>query len=183
MGKSPIIIITGTSTSGKTTVYEYLKSDVDLKDIDFHDIDENDVPKFELGEYDIEYWRKYRVTQLLLDAQRNQRPTVLCGIIYPHEILENGHFAGDNPVYFLLLENSEEQIRKRWMTRLEEPNNSAMLNEKNIEGLIDSNYRARKKLHNSITALRNGQKLETTDLSESRMVEQAKQVILEWNQS
>jgi len=177
-----ILFITGTSASGKTTLYESLRRDPVLSNIEFHDIDEDGVPPVGRRE-----WRQYRVTQLFYDAinrtQEQTRSTIICGITFPHEVIESLYYTPDSNVHFILVEPSEPQVRERLLERSKEQEGSdgwdEVFNPENIEKTIAGNIEMRRTLHNSIINQRNGHKIQTADLSKDQMHDQAKSIIQE----
>lgn len=175
-----ILFITGTSASGKTTLYESLRNDNDLNGIEFHDIDENGVPP--VGRVD---WRAYRVTQLFYDAVKlakdTGRPTVICGITFPHEVIESIYFDGKIPVHFILVEPTETQIRERLQQRSKDQEGQdgwdEVFSPENIERTITGNIEMRRTLHNSTVNQRNGHKIDTSSHTREEMHDEAKRII------
>lgn len=175
-----ILFITGTSASGKTTLYESLRTDPDLSTLEFHDIDEDGVPP--VGRIE---WRKYRVTQLLYDAtkrlKQHSKSTVICGISFPHEIIESPYYSPSYNVHYVLVEPSEAQIRDRLIERSEAQkdydNWDEVFSPEKIEKTIADNIDMRKILNNSIVNQRSGHKITTENLSKTDMHDQAKSII------
>jgi len=116
-----ILIITGTSTVGKTTLYESLRTNPTFKDksIEFHDMDERgDVPQAGRGP-----WRAYRAQELLHNAATafaTGSSSILCGNIKPHEIIESEYFSADLNIHFLCLTLPSKVIRERTLKRAQE---------------------------------------------------------------
>lgn len=175
-----ILFITGTSASGKTTLYESLRTDTELVDIEFHDIDENGVPP--VGRSD---WRAFRVTQLLYEArnraEKEGHPTVICGITFPHEVIESDYYTESIPTHFILVEPGEDQIRERLIQRSKDQEGQdgwdEVFSTEKINETIDGNIKMRRLLHNSIINQRNGHKIDTSKHSKDAMHAAAKHLI------
>ena len=107
-----ILIITGITTAGKSTLLCGLKRRKNsIKNCVFHDMDENGLPSAGLSP-----WRLYRIEELLYESvQRYEqgKSTVLCGVIYPHEIIDSEHFSADLNLHYLLLQNSKRVFGER----------------------------------------------------------------------
>lgn len=173
-----IIFITGTSASGKTTLYESFREDPDFENIEFHDIDEGGTPP--IGR---ESWREYRVADLLFGAMerlKEGRSTIICGITKPHEVFELEHFDPGLWVSFILLEISDDQISERINARIEKEISAGRWNESiaSASRMIDRNFELKKILHNSVSVLRRGYIIDASELTKSALHDQAKQIIV-----
>lgn len=177
-----IVFITGVSTSGKTTLYESLQKDTDFKEVVFHDIDENGVP--DVGRID---WRKFRVEELLYEAIGRQEAqgssTVICGITFPHEVIESRYYKPEYNVHFIYLENSFEQFEERAMKRVEKHLQNGKFDEsfnpdntQEMLVVVKQQYRI---LHNSIVNQRNGHLLSVSNLDKQQMHSEAVRLIHE----
>lgn len=173
------MFLTGTSSSGKTTLYESLRQDESLADIDFHDIDENGVPSVGRGP-----WRAYRVEQLLYNAIKTYEAgtsTVVCGITMPHEVIESRYYNERYRVYFLLAQTTEQLIRERLLMRADAQSSGDTYDESfdpsNIERTIRENFELRTALHNSVINQRNGFEIDASELSKKAMHDHVKNII------
>ncbi len=158
-----ILFITGNSGSGKTTIYELLKHDSDLKNIDFHDIDENGIPQVGL-----EPWRKFRVEELYYNATRqleNNISSVICGNTQPHEVIESRFYQPQHNTHFLLLNTSLSVIRQRLNKRFVQQEANNIYNESFKKGslskILRSNTEFKRRLVNSISTQKKGYTIST----------------------
>jgi len=107
-----ILFITGVSCSGKSSLYDSLKrSKRILASIIIHDIDENGIPAAGLGP-----WRIFRVEELFHKAIQNYKKgksTIICGISLPHEVIDSKQYTNSLNIYFLLLQISHKEYKKR----------------------------------------------------------------------
>lgn len=173
-----IVVVTGTSTSGKTTLYESLRADGDFSGVAFHDIDEHGIPPVGLGP-----WREYRVEHLMFDAQarlEKGQSTIICGITKPHEVLESTHLKQDTPISFILVEISDEQIEKRLRERVDRQVSDGKWNEAldDAAELIKANFELKRVLHNAVTALRHGYVIDASQLTKQALHDQAKGIMM-----
>lgn len=165
-----IIFVTGVSGAGKTTLYEALRKDPELVNVEFHDIDEDGIPPAGTGG-----WRQFRVELLLHEAvarfRLSGRPTVICGVSKPHEVIESGAFPEDIDVYFVLVDVSTPVLRKRLEARL------AGRPADDVEFSVQWNRLLAPVLRRSVRAQRNGIIIEASRLSRAKVREQVKQLI------
>jgi len=162
-----ILFITGCSGSGKTTLYDGLRINQKIaKTISFHDIDEEGVPPVGRGP-----WREFRVEQLLFNAVNNAThgtSTIICGITFPHEVMESLYFPPNIPVYFITLRTSKEKIRERLLARAQQNQDTSTFDEsfnhENIETTVFENLRNQEILAGAVSALKNGLVIDTKDL-------------------
>lgn len=110
------LFITGVSTTGKTTLYERLKNEQVFKQLAYHDIDEVGVPPVGLGP-----WREYRTQHVLFDANASAKEghsTVICGIVFPHEIIESPYYDPELcPAVFITITAEQSTIEERFRER------------------------------------------------------------------
>lgn len=111
------LVVVGDSASGKTTLLGNLRRSKDLRSwVSIHDMDENGCP-----EDGREYWRKYRVEELLavsVSENKKGRGAIMGGWIWPHEVISSPHFSLDLNLHFLFLKNTEREYRRRLMQRV-----------------------------------------------------------------
>jgi hypothetical protein len=166
-----IIFVTGVSTAGKTTLYEALRKDPDLTDVEFHDIDEDGIPAAGSGA-----WRQFRVELLLHEAairfRESGRPTVVCGVTKPHEVIESGSFPSDIPVHFVLIDVPIAAMRKRLTARIGE-----RVSADDLEAVIQGNRNLSYVLRKSALNQRNGHIVESARQSRTKVREQVKALI------
>ncbi len=108
-----LFFITGTSSSGKTTLMNNLKDQLPFARI--HDIDEDGVPKGA-----DEAWRRGRTDYFLKEAQnykRDGRIMVVCGVFVPDEIKKSRFYDSSLNVHYGFIHLSESQIRERLTRR------------------------------------------------------------------
>jgi hypothetical protein len=180
MANKPFILfITGTSASGKTTIYERLKNDPQLQGIIFHDIDEHGVPQ--VGR---EVWRRYRVEELLYNAIgdiKEERSSVICGIANPHEIIESRYYQPAYNIHFLLVETAFETIRKRLLQRIEAQTAKGVFDESFSESfkdeLLTGNKEWKRILASAVANQKNGNIIDASELSIEDMYAQTRQII------
>ena len=107
-----ILVVTGITTAGKSTLLKGLKRKRSLaQKVHFHDMDEHGTPQAGRG-----HWRRFRIDELLHDAVTRYskgQSTVLCGVIYPHEVLQFEDFSSDLNLHYLLLQNSKAVFGER----------------------------------------------------------------------
>lgn len=109
-----IFFITGTSSSGKTTLTHYLKSKLSNDLFAVYDFDENGVPP-----NPDKIWRQETTDYWLTKAQENsakRKSTIICGVTDPLEIL-NSLKKPDLPVSFGFIKISDEIIKQRLKAR------------------------------------------------------------------
>ena len=74
-------------------------------------MDENGIP--DAGR---SHWRLFRVEELFHKAVQHYRrgkSTIMCGVIYPHEIINCADFDAELNLHYLLLRNSKATFAKR----------------------------------------------------------------------
>lgn len=174
-----ILLISGTSGSGKTTIYELLKKDSSLKHINFHDIDENGVPQVGRGA-----WRKFRIEELYYNAAeklKTNQSSIICGISMPHEIIESRYYKTNHPVHFLLLETPFTVIRQRLKQRVDEQAKKGTYDESFSKSswneLIRGNKILKRRLTHSTINQKRGYIVNTARLSRETMYKQVKSLI------
>lgn len=179
MNQPFILFITGSSASGKSSLYESLRGDTDFNGIEFHDIDENGVPVVGRGP-----WRKFRVEQLLYEAAERQKAgvsSIICGITLPHEVIESRYYRPHYNVYFLVVEASTKQIRERLTARIDDNVSKDIydesFNKTTRREIVVENLKLRKLLRNSIDSLRHGYRIDASKLSKQELHDKTKQII------
>ena len=111
-----LVVVTGVSATGKTTLCDYLASRKSLPDFAIRQIDEAGVPPVGRGG-----WRLYRIEQLLFESTALARAggsTLLAGIIKPHEVYESQYLPPRTAIHFILLDLSDGAIRRRLDERI-----------------------------------------------------------------
>ncbi len=178
-----IAFITGSSASGKTTLYESLRKDSDLNDIYFHDIDEDGIPPVGRGP-----WREYRVEQLLFDAvnaAKTGHSTIICGNTFPHEVLESRYYDPTLQIHLIALRTTDVKLRQRILERLDKNKQSGNFDEcfgaDNIEKTILENITNQRIISNATSALKRGHVIDTAIFDQLEMHDQVKQLILTFN--
>ncbi len=179
MSKPFILFITGTSASGKTTLYKLLQKDPDLKHVIFHDIDENGVPQVGLGP-----WRSFRVEELLYNATENYKKglsTVICGVSFPHEVIDSKYYKPKYNVDFMMVKAPLDVVRTRLEKRaadpLEREKHVETLSKKSWAGLLKSTKELLLQLNNSFANQKNGYVINTISLSIEQMYGKAQEII------
>jgi len=166
-----ILFITGSSASGKTTLYESLQTDAALTGLEFHDMDENGVPAVGRGP-----WRAFRAQELLYAAGRAHdegRSSIICGNVQPHEIIESVYFKQAYNVHFLYLEIPLSALRARTKERIREHEARGTFDESfNKSGyarVVQSNREFARRVKVSVLNQKNGHVLRTGRLTKAEM--------------
>lgn len=174
-----ILFITGTSASGKTTLYESLRADPTLKNIRFHDIDENGVPPVGRNA-----WRRFRVEELLHEAVGEldkNLSTIVCGISKPHEVVESRYFKPSFNVHFLMIDFPYEVIKARIEDRVDKQQKvgefDEVFNPDALAEMLLVTKNLLRELRNSISQQKNGYLLDASKLTKKQMHERAIKVI------
>lgn len=114
-----IIFITGSSGVGKTPLVRILKSLLPSS-FDIHDLDEK-LAEAEKTEPDWLYkWRNKTTEYFLNLAKENTNKnisTIVCGIIWPHEVYSLLNIQSDPSIKFIFLEVEEIELKKRFFAR------------------------------------------------------------------
>lgn len=112
-----MIFITGAASSGKTSLTKLLKAQLPSDKFDIHDIDEAD-----RWSDDYEAWRDAKVEHWLKQSIENRKEgveTILCGIIYPEHAAKCPSYDAAQPVKYILLDASPEELTERFHKRME----------------------------------------------------------------
>jgi hypothetical protein len=170
-GQPFILFISGSSASGKTTLYDSLQADPSLAHLRFHDIDENGVPPVGRGP-----WRQFRVEELLYEATEALREgvsTVICGISKPHEVIESAYFDPGDRIHFLVLEipfaTLEERIRQRVADQAAQVAFDECFNPGAMAEFLLASRNLQRELRNAVSQQRRGHLLEVADLTPVEM--------------
>lgn len=180
MNRPPFILfLTGISTSGKTTVYEALRVDRQLRDVEIRDIDEVGAPAAGLGP-----WRLFRVEELFLQAIvrfRDGESTIICGVTVPHEVLTSKLYEPALNVHFLLLNVPLNVFRQRIEERRREHQKSSALTLEATPYYWETHAlhsrRLARELLNEVSNLKNGHLIDTANLDQPALITQTKQAI------
>jgi len=121
--KTAVFFITGTSSSGKTTLVNFFKKELSFAEV--HDFDEGGVPPNA-----DEKWRKKRTNEWLEKAtfyQTMGKSTIICGVSVPEEIKKSKAYSPSLNVHYGFIYIDEQEIRKRltergWKEKLIEDN-------------------------------------------------------------
>ena len=117
--KSRLYFITGSSGVGKTPLVTILKSLLP-DSFSVHDLDEK------LKEVDrtkpnwLYDWRNYTTRyfiDLAIENTKQNKSTVVCGIIWPHEVKSVPNIELSPPVNFIFLDVEQEELKKRFFAR------------------------------------------------------------------
>jgi hypothetical protein len=174
-----ILFITGVSTSGKTTIYESLKSDEELADFEFHDIDESGVPP--VGRTP---WRAFRVEELFYQATqklREGKSSIICGITKPHEVIESKHYKPELNIHFLLVDITSDTAVERISRLIEDQsrteNNDEVFDKDSSDEIIVATKSLARILIHSTQNQKNGYILDAGQLRREEMISSAKDII------
>lgn len=177
--KSFILFITGTSASGKSTLYESLKNDPTLKEVIFHDIDEAGVPPVGRGP-----WRKFRVEELLYEAVQlldKRKSVIICGIVKPHEVIESRYFQPSQNIHFLMIDVPYEIVKARIRERVDNQPKigtfDEVFNPDAMQETLLSNKNLLQELRNSISQQKHGHLLDAASLSKQQMHDNVLEII------
>ncbi len=112
-----MILITGAASSGKTSAVKLLKEQLPADKFDIHDIDEADK-----WTNDYEGWRDAKIEYWLKQSIENRKQgieTILCGIIYPKDVVKPPSYSVAQPVEYILLDASPETIQDRYYKKMQ----------------------------------------------------------------
>ena len=130
-----MIYISGTGNVGKSSVTRLLKERMPRDKYDIHDIDESD-----LWTNDYEAWKAAKIEywlQRAISSSEADITTILCGIIYPKNILNAPSYSSKISIACYLLDATPEVIQERWSLhygkRLEEDSKVAAKMKRHIE--------------------------------------------------
>lgn len=153
-------------------VCNYLKKHgvpgLDGTDLEIHDIDEEGVPKFGRG-----HWRKYRIDELLGNARKviAKKSSIVCGSIFPHEVIDSKLFERRIKVYFILLDASPQTISRRLAKRKQKES------KKRRKALIDANIKNSRKLRNQAVMQKKGFIVDTRNKSIKQVLDEVLSII------
>lgn len=117
-----ITFVTGVSTSGKSTLCNYINDSEHIRDIHAVDIDGDGRP--DAAHWD---WLRWRAAQLLYEAHQSDHDNeVICGISLPHAVIDSNAWPavakdikkGKLTVEFALLDVAHSLVKKRLDERL-----------------------------------------------------------------
>lgn len=174
------VFITGVSTTGKTTLYERLKSEGAFTQLTYHDIDEVGVPPVGLGP-----WREYRTQHVLFDANesaKNGDSTIICGIVFPHEIIESPYYDPETcRAIFIAITAQQSSIEERFKQRQkalqEEGGFHESLSEDNLAETLRLSKQNQKVLINAVSSLKEGYIVDSTDLDAEAVYQQVTAIL------
>lgn len=147
-----VFVVTGPSTAGKTTLCTELRK-ANRVDLSVVDIDDEQPPQAGL-----EFWRRYRIEQLLEEAYTRDGDTLLCGALWPDQVLASSLFDGER-TSFVILNLAPELLYTRLLKRFDGREGS------DFQGLFWSNNYLRTGLLRQAAGLRCVSVLDVTELS------------------
>ena len=114
-----LYFITGSSGVGKTPLVDILKS-ILPDNFDIHDLDEKLIEVDRTKSSWLHDWRN-KATQYFIDqAIQNikvKKSTVVCGIVWPHEVQTVSNIKLAPPIKFIFLDVEPQELKKRFFAR------------------------------------------------------------------
>lgn len=170
-----ILFITGVSGAGKSTVGEGLKLYFKDKEelVEVHDLDEDGVPKFGVAT-----WRSYKVEQLFgnaIEQLQKSITTIICGTIFPYEIIQSELFNLKIPVYFVLLDITPLHITRRLRAKCKRLKKSKKFTDK----YVAANKRNLTVFKNQVMMQKNGYRIDTGKFSREKVLEKIVEVVMQ----
>ena len=165
------LVVVGDSASGKTTLLGNLRRTKNLQSwVSIHDMDENGCP-----EHGREFWRKYRVEELLAESvseNKKGRGAIMGGWIWPHEVISSPHFSLDLNLHFLFLKNTEREYKRRLLRRV-----GSRMTKREYDDWVSNFSAQQQRLENQVRFTARHSVMETWKLTRGEVAKEALRLI------